>query len=250
MNPPAPQNPLAQSISDGRRGWLGAGLRLASAGLLAVGLSGCVAVVATGVVAGALSITDRRTTGAQADDQAIELRAMARLSESMPKSDRSTFNVVAFNRIALLTGRADNESQRTEAARLVQKIDNVRQVVNELELGGEGGIGNYSRDVVLTTRVKTALLGDQRVNANAIKVVTERQTVYLMGLVSAGEADRAGRVAASIPGVRRVVQVFEVLPDDRIRQIDSILSSGGQAPESAGPRVVPARRSGDNPNAN
>lgn len=224
--------------------------RLLAAALLATSLAGCVAVVATGVVAGALSITDRRTTGAQADDQAIELRAMTRLADAYPKAERASFNVVSFNRIALITGRAESEAQRAGAARVVEKIENVRQVVNELELGGEGGVQNYSRDVVITTRVKSSLLGDKRVNTNAIKVVTERQVVYLMGLVSAAEADRAGRVAAAVPGVRRVVQVFEILPDERIRQIDSILSSGGQAPESAGPRVVPARRSGTNPEAN
>jgi osmotically-inducible protein OsmY len=44
------------------------------------------------------------------------------------------------------------------------------------------------------------------------KVVTENSVVYLMGLVSQEEARRISDVAASVSGVTRVVQLFEILP--------------------------------------
>ena len=43
-----------------------------------------------------------------------------------------------------------------------------------------------------------------------MKVVTERSVVFLMGIVSRGEADAASEIAATTSGVERVVRLFEV----------------------------------------
>ena len=53
--------------------------------------------------------------------------------------------------------------------------------------------------------------------ANAIKVVTERGTVYLMGRVTEREATRAADVARSVSGVQKVVRVFEILTEDELQ---------------------------------
>jgi len=62
--------------------------------------------------------------------------------------------------------------------------------------------------------VKAAFLEAADLQANTIKVVTEAGTVYLMGLVSRREADRAAQVASRVAGVQRVVTVFEYITEE------------------------------------
>ena len=53
---------------------------------------------------------------------------------------------------------------------------------------------------------------DRDIQANAFKVVTEAGVVYLMGLVTRAEGDRAAAVAARTSGVKQVVKVFDYVP--------------------------------------
>ena len=198
-------------------------------------LTGCFPVVATGMVAGALSIADRRTTGAQAEDQAIELKAFNRFREQF-KSEQISLTVTSFNRIALLSGYVPNEQARTEAAKLVQSIDNVRSVINEVAIGPAPSVRAFGVDTVLTARVKASLLEAKDVQANVIKVYTDASTVYLMGVVTEREAKRATDIASRVTGVRRVIRAFEIISEEELARIQ--LQTGGvgnTAPVSAPP---------------
>ena len=198
-------------------------------------LTGCFPVVATGMVAGALSISDRRTTGAQTEDQAIELKAFNRFREQF-KSEQISLTVTSFNRIALLTGYVPNEQARTEAAKLVQSIDNVRSVINEVAIGPAPSVRAFGVDTVLTARVKASFLEAKDVQANVIKVYTDASTVYLMGVVTERKAKRATDIASRVTGVRRVIRAFEVISEEELARIQ--LQTGGArntAPVSAPP---------------
>ena len=205
-----------------------------------VSLSGCFPVVATGVVAGALSISDRRTTGAQTEDAAIELKAFNRFREQF-KSDKVSLSVVSFNRIALVTGVVPDAATKAEAARLVSGIDNVRSVLNEISIGAPTSLKTYGSDVVLTTRVKASFIDRKDLQANLVKVYTEAGVVYLMGLVTEREANIAAEIASKVPGVLRVVRAFEIISEAeaaRLKaQIGSPGASGTPAPirSAAGP---------------
>jgi osmotically-inducible protein OsmY len=213
-----------------------------SLGVAATTLTGCFPVVATGVAVGAMSVADRRTTGAQTDDQAIEIKAFNRLRENT-KTKAASLSVVSFNRIALLTGYAPDAATRAEALEIVKRIENVREVLNEVTLGPKPSLATYSSDVIITTRVKAALLSSQEVKANTVKVFTESGIVYLMGIVSEREARAASVLASKISGVRRVVRAFEVISDadlqnlERRQQGASSTASGSvsRAPTTAEP---------------
>ncbi len=204
--------------------FLRASLIAVALGSATVTLTGCFPVVATGMVAGALSVADRRTTGAQADDQAIELKAFNQFRERF-KSDQVSLSVTSFNRIALLTGYAPNESVRTEAAKIVASIDNVRSVINEVVLGPAPSLRTYGSDTLLTARIKTSLLEAKDLQANVIKVYTDSSTVYLMGVVTEREAKRATDIASRVSGVRRVIRAFEIISEAELSRIQ--LQSGG-----------------------
>ena len=213
-------------------------------GITAIGLAGCFPVVATGVVTGALSVSDRRTTGAQAEDQAIEIKAFNRFRERF-KSSQISLSVVSFNRIALVTGYVPDEATKAEAARLVSSIENVRNSLNEIVVGLPPSIRTYGSDTVLTTRVKASMLEAKDLQAQVIKVYTESSTVFLMGIVTEREANRAADIVSRVSGVRRVVRAFETISEADLSRMQ--LQTGGNNPAAGPPKSTPPS-SGSVPN--
>ena len=188
------------------------------AGALAVAtlgsMQGCIALLGAGAVAGGLSLNDRRTGGTQIEDQAIELKSGGRLREAI--GDKGHVNVTSYNRIVLLSGEVATDADKAAAEKAVRDIEGVSNVVNELEVGANSTISTRSSDTVITTRVKSALIDAKDVQASAIKVVTERGNVYLMGRVTEREATRASEVARAQPSVLKVVRVFEILTEEQL----------------------------------
>ena len=213
-------------------------------GITAIGLAGCFPVVATGIVTGALSVSDRRTTGAQAEDQAIEIKAFNRFRERF-KSGQISLSVVSFNRIALVTGYVPDEATKAEAARLVSSIENVKNSLNEIVVGLPPSIRTYGSDTILTTRVKASMLEAKDLQAQVIKVYTESSTVFLMGIVTEREANRAADIASRVSGVRRVVRAFETISEADLSRMH--LQTGGNNPAAGPPKSTPPS-SGSAPN--
>ena len=180
-------------------------------------MQGCIALLGAGAVAGGLSLNDRRTGGTQIEDQAIELKSGGRLREAI--GDNGHINVTSYNRIALLTGEVPTDADKAAAEKAVAGIEGVTNVVNELEVGPNSTLSTRSSDTVITTRVKSGLIDAKDIQASAIKVVTERGNVYLMGRVSEREAARAADIARSQPSVLKVVRVFEILTDEQLSNL-------------------------------
>ena len=132
---------------------------------------------------------------------------------------RGHINVTSFNRQVLLTGEVPSEQDRQRAQQLVAAVENVRSIVNELAVMGSSSVSQRSNDAVVTGRVKAAMVDARDLHSRAIKVVTERNIVYLMGLVTAREADRATQVTRNIEGVSRVVRVFEFISDAELQRL-------------------------------
>lgn len=180
-------------------------------------LTGCAPLVVGGaMVGGVLVATDRRTTGAQLEDQGIEIKAAARVREL---ATLGHVNATSYNRLVLLTGEVPDADARARIEAAVAGVENVRSVVNELAVAGASSLTSRSNDALLTTKVKASLVDARDLYANAFKVVTERATVYLMGRVTEREATRAAEVARTVPGVQKVVRVFEILSDDELRAL-------------------------------
>ncbi|NLD69376.1 MAG: BON domain-containing protein [Limnobacter sp.] len=193
-------------------------VRFAVAGALIVStlaLSGCFPLAATGVAVGTLAAMDRRTIGAQTEDQEIELRARGQLSQAIEQS--SGISVTSYNRKVLLSGQVASTQDKARAEQIVAALPNVRSVHNELQVLGRPSFTTTAADTSITARVKTALIEAPDLHANTIKVVTESGTVYLMGLVSEREAARAAQVASRVSGVQRVVTVFELISEEEAR---------------------------------
>ena len=195
---------------------------LAVAGAIAftglASLTACVPLVIGGaMVGGTMVAIDRRTSGAQLEDEGIELRAASRIRTNV--GDRVHVNVTSYNRQVLVTGEAPNEQDKLLVGQIVSKVENVGSVVNELAVLGISTLAQRSSDVLVTGRIKASLIDSKDLISNAFKVVTERGTTYLMGRVTPREADRATAIARSTSGVQKVVRVFENISEEELTRM-------------------------------
>jgi len=194
---------------------------IASALAASTTLTGCAALLVGGaVVGGTLMATDRRSSGAQIDDQAIELKSGQRIRDAI--GDRGHINVTSYNRVALITGEVPNETDKAAVEQAVARVDNVRSAVNELSIGFSSSLTERSNDALISTKVKATLVDAGDITATAFKVVTERGTVYLMGRVTEAEGQRAVDLIRTIRGVEKVVRVFEVVTDVELAALQSL----------------------------
>ena len=174
-------------------------------------LTACIPLVAGGMASGALLATDRRTSGAQLEDEGIELRALNRIRGTL--GDRVHVNLTSYNRQVLLTGEVPSAQDKAAVEQIVSRVENVSSVVNDLDVASASTLGQRSADTLVTGRVKAALIEARDLQFNAFKVVTERGVVYLLGRVTQREADRATAVARSTTDVQKVVRVFEIISE-------------------------------------
>ena len=171
-------------------------------------LTGCVpAVIAVGAGGTALVATDRRTTGTQVDDEGIELKVAQQANAQY--GDRIHLNVTSYNGIVLLTGEVPDQGVWASLGNLAKTTEKVRAVQNELVVAPNADLSARTNDTYITSKVKTRMIEANKFPPNAVKVVTERAVVYLMGIVTRPEGDAAGEVAATTSDVVRVVKVFD-----------------------------------------
>ena len=180
-------------------------------------LSGCAPLVVGGAVVGGMVAVDRRTSGTQLEDEAIELKVANAVGKEL--GDRVHLNVTSYNRRVLLTGEVRSEADRARATLLAQSQENIKDVVNDLTIGAPSSLTQRTKDAVITGQVKAAFLDAKDLQSNAVKVITERGVVYLMGRVTTREAQRATDIARGIGGVNKVVRVFEDISEDELKRL-------------------------------
>jgi osmotically-inducible protein OsmY len=177
--------------------------------MAASALSGCVPLVVGAAVGGtALVATDRRSVGAQADDETIELKIANHIGTGY--GDRVHVNVTSYNGVVLLTGEVPTQDLVGTMAEIARTTAKVRRVHNEIVVAPVSDVGARSNDTYITSKVKSRFVeASKTFSPTHVKVVTERGVVYLMGVVRREEGDAAGQIAATTSGVVRVVKLFE-----------------------------------------
>jgi osmotically-inducible protein OsmY len=193
---------------------------VAALAILAVpALQGCFPAVATGVGAGALLIIDRRTAETYLADEAIEIRGLNRINERF--GEKAHINVTSYNMKVLLTGEVADAGIKAEVEKIVAGVPNVKGVTNEIQTAAISSFSARSNDTYITSKVKARFIDAGKFQVNHVKVVTEANIVYLLGLVTRAEAEAAVEVARTTAGVHKVVRIFENIGDDEARRLDN-----------------------------
>ncbi len=182
-------------------------------------LQGCFPIMAGGMTAGALMVSDRRTSGSYVEDEGIEWKVSDRISQQF--GDRVHINVTSYNRQVLLTGEVPDAATRDAVASAAGRVENVRTVSNETTVAGSSSLTSRGNDAYLTSKVKARFVDANQFSANLVKVVTEANTVYLMGLVTKEEAKYATELARTTGGVQKVVTLFEIISFEEARKYDT-----------------------------
>lgn len=174
-------------------------------------MQGCVPAAVVGTTAGVAAVHDRRTFGSIIDDQTIELKSAAAIDMDGDIKNIVHINVTSMNGIVLLTGEAETSEARDAVLTHVRAVDGVRRITNEIRITEPSPFSARSEDALITSAVKARFLVTKGLDPTRVKVVTENQAVYLMGLVTHAEGDLAGDLATGIDGVQRVVKIFEYI---------------------------------------
>ena len=180
-------------------------------------LQGCIAVAAAGIAGGTLASMDRRTVGTQVEDRSIQLKIANRLNAF---GDEVHFNATVYNRRVLLTGEVPDVATKDAIGREVAKVENVQAVFNELSVQAKSSLSSRSNDALISGKVKATLIDAKDVYGNVFKITTERGVVYLMGLVTESEAQRAAKLAATVNDVVKVVKIIEPISEAEYQRLN------------------------------
>ena len=173
-------------------------------------LGGCAPIIVGGAATTAVVAGDHRTVGSFIDDEGIEPKASSAISDD-PSLKDVHINVTSINGVVLLTGEAPTEAQRTKILEHVRVVARVRRTVNEIRIAPPTAYSSRMSDTLITTKVKSKMLGDEKLESLRIKVITEYGVLYLMGLAKKEEAERAAELTRQVGGVQKVVKLFEYL---------------------------------------
>lgn len=168
--------------------------------------------IARSGVAGTMAVTDRRTFGSQIEDKTIGFKGESVADAIVGESGH--VNVTSFDRLVLITGEVPNEEMKARVESEVARIPNVKGIVNELAIATPSSMSSRSNDSLITAQVTAHFVNAEGLYSNSRKTVTERGTVYLMGRLTENEGKIAAEVASIVPGVQRVVKVFEYISEE------------------------------------
>lgn len=172
-------------------------------------LAGCPAVIVGGAAAGGLTAHDRRPYETQMDDENIEQKANARFNAEKTINDECHVSTTSYNHLVLLAGQCPTDALRKQVETVAREVPNIRRIQNEIRLLGPRSTLTASSDAWITSKVKSYMIAEKGFDSTRIKVVTENGEVFLMGLVTKVEGERAITIARNVSGVQRVVPVFE-----------------------------------------
>jgi hyperosmotically inducible protein len=161
--------------------------------VLAMALAGCAGTAA------------HRSTGEAVDDSVINTRVKTALISNDQTKARQ-IDVEVYRGDVQLNGFVDSEAARASAVATAKGIEGVQSVKNNLQIrDADRSTGQAMDDALISTKVKTALVGDSRTKAYQIEVATNSGIVELGGFVDSAEAKQvASEVASQVEGVSSV----------------------------------------------
>ena len=167
--------------------------------------------------------------------------AQWKAAQSVPQQYAAAahLNFTAFNKYLLVTGEVSGEEAKNAIGIEAAKVAGVRGVYNETLVGPASTLTARSNDSYITSKVKARLVDEKYLSANHIKVVTEAGTTFLMGIVSERESKLAVTITRTTDGVRKVVNLMEIVSDAEIKRLDT--PPGAAKPAGSQPAPVENR---------
>lgn len=178
---------------------------------LLAALSGCATAIVGAAGATAVTATQERSFGEALDDAAVSNEIKSKL---LANGGMTEVDVEVAAGVVLLSGRVWTPELRLKAESLAWSVRRADDVANEIKVEAPGGFFANASDELISTRVRSRLLGSSSVQASNFNVETYGGTVYLLGVArSAKELEKAAEEASLVGGVNQVVSYVRLRND-------------------------------------
>jgi osmotically-inducible protein OsmY len=182
---------------------------------LAAPLQGC--LLAAGAAAGAgggYALSQERSIGDTVRDAGLHAAITQSWKDYNIKMADNLDNTVYQGRV-LLTGSVPSEEWHAEAVKRTWKVDGVKEVYDEIQIGPEESFMQDLGDGKISTTLKAQLVADADVKSINYTITTVHGIVYIIGSArTQAELDRVIDHARNIGGVRRVVSYVRIRPGE------------------------------------
>lgn len=172
--------------------------------LLAPLFTGCTTLVGAGATVGVAAYQERGIKG-RAKDLKIEALILEKFIKAGLKLT-TTIGVDVYEGRVLLTGASKNTKITDQAVKIAWKINGVKNVINEIQVGHSSSISNFAQDAWITTQVKSNITLDSTIYSINYTIETVNGTVYLIGIAqNKKELDNVKNHASKTKFVRNVI---------------------------------------------
>jgi len=149
---------------------------------LLVLLSACVGSSSGGIFGTGVSIAlDPRTLGTQIDDSIMQKNLQARLVLTEKKYLIKLSVKVLDGRI-FLGGKVDEPEEKLKITKIAWETKGVRSVKNNIAIKQKFSLINTTKDILITSQLKAALILNKNVKAANFNIDTINQKTYVFGI--------------------------------------------------------------------
>ena len=183
--------------------------------ILFIFLSSCGAALGpVGKFGTGVNITfDPRTVGMQIDDTIMQKSLVAKLSLTEKKYFLSIQVEVLDGRI-FVTGKVNEPEEKIKITKLAWETKGVRSVKNAIQIKGKSNFKSTSKDILITTQLRTAMIIDKKIKSTNYTLETINKKIYIFGIsFDKEERSKVLEEANKIYGVEDIIPTIYLVSD-------------------------------------
>ena len=181
--------------------------------------TGCVGISSTGIFGTGVSVAlDPRSLGTQIDDSVMQKNLTARLVMRDKVYLLSVKTKVLDGKI-FLTGKVENPEEKLQITKLAWETKGTRSVKNDIKLKEDFNFQQSSKDLLITSQLRTALIFNKKIKAINYQIDTYKKKIFIYGIsLTADEREEVINEAKEILDVKDVIASILLVEDLRIQK--------------------------------
>ena len=123
---------------------------------------------------------DPRTIGMQIDDTIMQKNLVARLT--LTEKKYFFIGVEVIDGHIFLSGKVDEPEEKLKITKMAWETKGVRSVKNALTIKGKSNFKSTSKDIFITTQLRTALIVNKKTKSRNYSLETINKNIYIFGI--------------------------------------------------------------------
>ena len=148
---------------------------------------------------------DPRTIGMQIDDTIMQKNLVARLTLSEKKYFLIQVEIIDGH--IFLSGSVNNPEEKIKITKMAWETNGVRSVKNAITIKGKSNFKNTSKDILITSQLRTALIINKKTKSRNYTLETINQNIYIFGIAMTSEEKKE-----VIDEANKIYDVKKVIP--------------------------------------